>query len=153
MEQIPTFRAMLDEETFTDETLKNTGRFAVVYFYPKDMTSGCTVEANDFESKRKEFAKLNCDIYGVSKDSCASHKKFATKEGLNFSLISDPTTEMCQAFGVWKEKKLYGKSYMGVDRSTFLIDPKGKILKAWRGVKIPGHVDEVLESLMAVTRR
>lgn len=123
------------------------GKWSVVYFYPKDMTSGCTLEANDFQENMLSFQKLNCDIYGVSKDSCQSHQKFILKEGIKFQLLSDEQGEMLEAFAVWKEKSMYGKKFMGIERSTFLIHPEGKVVAEWRKVKVPGHVENVLKTL------
>jgi thioredoxin-dependent peroxiredoxin len=122
----------------------------VVYFYPKDLTSGCTVEASDFEAFSKDFKKLGCEIIGVSKDSCASHEKFAAKENLNFLLLSDTDGETCEAFGVWKEKSMYGRKYMGIERSTFLVNSKGYVCAEWRSVKVPGHAESVLEVLKSL---
>ena len=116
----------------------------VLYFYPKDDTSGCTKEAIGFSEERKKFEKLDINIIGVSKDSVASHDKFKTKHKLKITLGSDPETETADAYGVWVEKSMYGRKYMGMDRATFLIDSKGVIRDIWRKVKIPGHVDAVL---------
>jgi peroxiredoxin Q/BCP len=119
----------------------------VLYFYPKDMTSGCTRQAEDFQAQSKTFAKLGAEVIGVSRDSCARHQSFSEKHGLTFALIADEDGALCQAYGVWKEKKLYGRAYMGIERSTFVLDPKGLVVAEWRGVKVPGHVDEVLAAL------
>jgi peroxiredoxin Q/BCP len=128
------------------------GHWNVLYFYPKDMTSGCTIEARDFQSLLKKFQNLGCQVIGVSKDSCASHQKFATKEGLNFQLLPDSSGEVCQAFDVWKEKSMYGKKFMGIERSTFLIHPSGEIVQSWHKVKVTGHAEEVLETLKNLSR-
>lgn len=123
------------------------GSWSVIYFYPKDMTSGCTIEANDFQKKLKAFKTLNCIIIGVSKDSCLSHQKFIQKEGLSFLLLSDEELKMSESFHVWKEKSMYGKKYMGIERSTFLVNPKGYVIAEWRKVKVTSHVNEVFEVL------
>lgn len=128
------------------------GKWNIIYFYPKDMTSGCTIEANDFQKKLKLFNSLNCNIIGVSKDSCLSHQKFMKKEGLNFLLLSDEEGKLCESFGVWKEKSMYGKKYMGIERSTFLINPEGLIIAEWRKVKVANHVDEVFAVLKDIIK-
>ncbi len=120
------------------------GKKLVLYFYPKDDTSGCTAEAVDFNSKLEAFTALGTAIIGVSADNVASHDKFKKKYGLNFPLASDETKSMLEAYGVWVEKSMYGKKYMGIERTTILIDEAGKIIKTWNKVKVPGHVDEVL---------
>ena|SRR3989338_6644480 len=121
-----------------------TGKKIIVYFYPKDSTPGCTKEACSFRDYKLNFDNKNTFIIGISKDSVKSHQKFKQNERLNFTLASDETGEICQAYGVWVEKSMYGRKYFGIDRSTFLIDEKGKIEKIWRGVSVPGHVEEVL---------
>lgn len=123
------------------------GRALVLYFYPKDDTSGCTREAIDFQGLRKQFEAAGAAIVGMSPDPATSHDKFRAKHGLEFELASDPETATLQAYGVWKEKSMYGRKYMGVERSTFLIDGEGVIRKVWRNVKVPGHAAEVLESV------
>ena len=130
---------------FTNSDL--LGKWNVIYFYPKDMTSGCTLEANDFQKKLKLFHSNDCNIIGVSKDSWISHQKFADKEGLSFMLLSDEDVKMCEVFGVWKEKSMYGKKYMGIERSTFLINPSGYIVAEWRKVKVTDHVKDVFTIL------
>jgi peroxiredoxin Q/BCP len=120
------------------------GKNVVLYFYPKDDTSGCTKEACDFQDGMPRFKKGDTVILGISKDNVASHKKFAKKYGLKFNLASDENTETATAYGVWQEKSMYGRKYMGMDRATFLIDAKGVIRKVWRNVKVPGHVAEVM---------
>jgi thioredoxin-dependent peroxiredoxin len=121
-----------------------TGKKAIVYFYPKDATSGCTQEACAFRDYKLNFDEKNTIIIGISKDSVNSHEKFKEKEGLNFILASDETGEVCEKYGVWVEKSMYGRKYFGIERSTFLIDEGGHITKIWRKVSIPGHVEEVL---------
>ncbi|MBF0445824.1 MAG: thioredoxin-dependent thiol peroxidase [Magnetococcales bacterium] len=118
---------------------------AVIYFYPKDNTPGCTVEANDFQRLSGDFAALGINVVGISKDSVASHTKFCTKQNLTFTLLSDGEGAACEGFGVWQEKKNYGKVYMGIVRSTFLVDAKGKVVKTWTKVKTKGHAQAVLE--------
>jgi thioredoxin-dependent peroxiredoxin len=126
------------------------GRITVLYFYPKDDTSGCTAEAKDFSCLADAFKAAGADVIGVSPDSLASHAKFKKKYDLGIALGADETKEVANAFGVWVEKSMYGKTYMGVERSTFLIDKSGKIAKSWRKVKVPGHADEVLAAVKAL---
>ncbi|MBU6526880.1 peroxiredoxin [Methylocystis sp. MJC1] len=121
-----------------------SGKKVVLYFYPKDDTSGCTKEAIEFNALRDKFAKAGATIVGMSPDSAKSHDKFRTKYELAFPLAADETKETLSAYGVWVEKSMYGRKYMGVERSTFLIDANGKIARIWRKVKVPGHADEVL---------
>ena len=120
------------------------GKKLVIYFYPKDSTPGCTTQGQDFRDNFKTFKKLNTEILGVSRDSVKSHENFKLKQSFPFELLSDPEEKMCKAFDVMKMKSMYGKQYMGVDRSTFLIDEKGRVIKEWRSVKVKGHVEEVL---------
>jgi len=124
------------------------GEKVVLYFYPKDMTSGCTTEACEFRDAHPDFAKLNVVILGVSADSVSSHKKFSDKYNLPFTLLSDETKETIQAYGVWVEKSMYGRKYMGIERSTFIIDESGKIQKIFLKVKVNGHIEEVRNSLL-----
>ena len=130
-----------DEEFINSNKLK--GQNLILYFYPKDDTPGCTVEAIDFSTSKDKFSKLNTKILGVSKDSIDKHKKFITKHSLTIDLISDDGS-ICEKFGVWVEKSMYGKKYMGIERATFLFDQSLKLIKIWRNVKVKGHVDEVL---------
>ena len=128
------------------------GKFVVVYFYPRDDTPGCTTEAKDFTSMKTEFDAANAVIIGISKDTLKKHEKFTEKHGLGIILASDAqdddgTDGVCEAFGVWVEKKMYGKVYMGIERATFLIDPEGKIAEVWRKVKVKGHAEAVLERI------
>lgn len=123
------------------------GRWMVVYFYPKDSTPGCTNEAKDFRDLYPAFRKRNAQVIGVSRDSPKSHANFAAKQELPFPLISDPDETWCQAFDVIHEKVLYGKRHLGIVRSTFLIDPDGKLAQEWRGVKVPGHAQIVLDTI------
>jgi peroxiredoxin Q/BCP len=122
------------------------GKPYVLYLYPKDDTSGCTKEAQGFTAHAGAFAKLGISIVGLSKDSVASHDKFKKKYDLGFALASDEEGKTVEALGSWVEKSMYGKKYMGIDRSTFLVGRDGKVLAVWRGVKVPGHVEEVLET-------
>jgi peroxiredoxin Q/BCP len=123
------------------------GSWVVVYFYPRDNTPGCTTEAGDFRDLYKRFKRLGVEIVGVSRDSVKSHANFAAKQELPFPLVSDPDEIWCKAFDVIHEKMLYGKRHMGVVRSTFLIDPEGKLQHAWRKVKVPGHAQAVLDAV------
>jgi len=118
----------------------------VLFFYPRDDTSGCTKEATAFTERAGDFEALGVTVLGVSKDSIASHEKFRDKHGLTVPLLSDAEAETCEAYGVWKEKNMYGKKFMGIERSTFLIDGAGRIVREWRKVKVPGHVDAVLDA-------
>lgn len=126
------------------------GRTLVLYFYPKDDTTGCTREAQDFTVLAGDFAKAGADVVGISKDSIKSHAKFTSKYDLKVTLGSDESGAVCEAFGVWVEKSMYGRSYMGIERSTFLIDAGGKIARIWRKVKVANHAAEVLEAVKAV---
>ena len=119
----------------------------VLFFYPRDNTSGCTKEAVGFSEKLLDFEALNTKVLGISKDSVKSHDKFVAKQGLKVALLSDENDDVCEKFGVWREKSMYGKSYFGIERSTFLIDGAGNVVKEWRKVKVPGHVDAVLEAV------
>lgn len=126
------------------------GKKVVLYFYPKDDTAGCTKEAIDFSAAEKHFAKAGAVVIGVSKDSAEKHDKFKAKHKLKVALGADEDGKTVEAYGVWGEKTLYGKKYMGIERSTFLIDGKGVIRNVWRNVKVPGHVDEVLAAAKAL---
>ena len=126
---------------------EHRGTPVVLYFYPKDDTSGCTREAADFSARRPEFDKLRTLIVGISPDSPAQHDAFKRKHDLAVTLAADEEKRVAEAYGVWVEKSMYGRKYMGVDRSTFLVDRDGVLVRVWRGVKVPGHVDEVLEAV------
>ncbi len=128
------------------------GKAVVLYFYPKDDTPGCTKESQGFSEAAADFAAAGAVVVGVSKDSLASHDKFKAKYGLALELGSDPEGAVIAAYGAWVEKSMYGKTYMGIDRSTFLIDPSGKLAQAWRKVKVPGHVAEVLKAAQALAK-
>jgi thioredoxin-dependent peroxiredoxin len=129
---------------------KLAGKNVVLYFYPKDDTPGCTIEAKEFRDLNAEFGKNNTVIVGLSKDDVKSHDKFKEKYCLPFLLASDESGATCEAYGTWVEKSMYGKKYMGIERATFLIDPKGKIAKAWSKVKPEGHAQEVLDAVKAL---
>jgi thioredoxin-dependent peroxiredoxin len=139
--------------TATGEKIKLSklkGAPVVLYFYPKDDTSGCTVEAKDFSALAGEFRKMRTEVIGVSPDSVASHAKFRKKHDLDLQLASDEEKVVANAYGVWAEKSMYGRRYMGVERSTFLIDKAGRIARSWRKVKVPGHAAEVLAAAQAL---
>jgi len=129
---------------------KLKGKNVVLYFYPKDDTSGCTAEACGFRDSFPKFGKIDATVIGVSRDSVESHEKFKKKYKLNFPLASDADGKVTEAYGVWVEKSMYGRKYMGIERATFLIDGKGVVRKVWRKVKVPGHVDEVLAAVKAL---
>ena len=129
------------------EINKSLKQYLVIYFYPRDNTPGCTNEAKDFSKLYKEFKKLNCDIFGISKDSVDSHKKFISKFKIPFQLLSDEKIIALKKYGAWGEKSLYGKKFMGIKRTTVLINPKGKIIKIWNNVKVKDHAKEVLSCL------
>ncbi len=126
------------------------GETVILYFYPKDDTSGCTAEACAFRDALPDFSKVNATVIGVSKDPVKKHDKFKNKYDLTFPLASDEDGKVCDAYGTWVEKSMYGRKYMGIDRSTFLIDGNGVIRAIWRKVKVPGHVDEVLKATQAL---
>jgi len=126
------------------------GQNVVLYFYPKDSTPGCTTEGRDFSELHARFRRRNTVIFGISRDSLASHEKFRDKQGFMFDLISDPDEKLCKKFDVIHEKTLYGRKFMGVVRSTFLIDADGKLRKEWRKLKVKGHAEEVLEAVKAL---
>ncbi|MHA6260296.1 thioredoxin-dependent thiol peroxidase [Sporosarcina sp. CAU 1771] len=122
-------------------------KYVILYFYPKDATPGCTTQACDFRDAFEDFSELNAVILGVSPDNAASHEKFIEKQGLPFSLLVDEEHVVSEQYGVWKLKKMFGKEFMGIERSTFLIDPKGVVVKEWRKVKVKGHIEEALANL------
>ena len=141
--------------SFKGETTGNTkvsekdfvGKNLVIFFYPKDSTPGCTTEGQNFRDSYKDFQKFNTEIIGVSRDTIKSHENFKSKQSFPFELLSDPDEKMCKSFDVMKMKSMYGREYIGVDRSTFLISSESKIIREWRSVKVKGHVDEVLEEV------
>lgn len=148
-DKAPAFNLLTDGDgRLASKDLK--GRNVVLYFYPKDDTSGCTKEAIAFGEALPEIEKLGATVIGVSKDSVAKHDKFKAKYDLPFTLVSDEAGELCEAYGVWVEKSMYGRKYMGIERSTFLIDGKGVVREAWRKVKVPGHADAVVSALKAL---
>jgi peroxiredoxin Q/BCP len=126
------------------------GKTVVLYFYPKDDTSGCTKEAIAFTESLSDFEALGAVVLGVSKDSVKKHEKFRDKHNLKVALLSDDEGDVCERYGVWVEKSMYGKTYMGIERSTFLIDGAGTVREVWRKVKVPGHVEKVLEAVRAL---
>jgi peroxiredoxin Q/BCP len=126
------------------------GSWLVLYFYPKDNTPGCTLEARNFTYYENDFTKLKTKVVGISPDSCDSHRKFSDKHNLTVTLLSDPDHKVLEQFNVWKPKKLYGKEFLGVIRTTFLIDPKGTIRYIWKKVKVPGHIEEVIEKIKEI---
>ncbi len=127
------------------------GKWLVLYFYPKDSTPGCTNEGIAFNELLTKFRRAGADVIGVSRDSIRSHQNFTAKQGFGFELASDPDETLCKAFDVIKQKKLYGREYLGIERSTFLIDPAGRIREMWRPVKVPGHAQAVLDALKAAS--
>ena len=142
---LPQFTVPTDDGgTLSDVNLQ--GKTTVLYFYPRDDTPGCTTEAQGFRDALDDFNRASVTLVGVSADGIDSHRKFKAKHGLNFTLASDADTSLAQAFGVWVEKSMYGKKYMGMERATFLIDRQGEVRKVWRKVKVTGHVAEVLDA-------
>lgn len=142
--------ALPDDKGATVSLASFAGRMLVLYFYPKDDTSGCTKEAIDLNALKAEFEKAGAAILGASPDSVASHAKFKAKHSLDLALASDETKSMLEAYGVWVEKSMYGRKYMGVERTTFLIGPGGRIAKVWNKVKVPGHAEAVLAAVKAM---
>ena len=145
--KMPKFKAnATSEKEISSADFENKN--LVIYFYPKDSTPGCTTESQDFRDLYKKFLKHDTEIIGVSRDSLKSHENFKSKQSLPFELLSDPDEKVCKAFDVIKLKSMYGREYLGVDRSTFLINKDKKIVKEWRGVKVKGHADEVLDAVI-----
>lgn len=140
---VPNFKLESTSGNSFDLSL-NAGKYLVIYFYPKDDTPGCTTEGQEFRDSYDEFVGHNCDIVGISRDSLKSHEKFKEKMSFPFELLSDTDEVVCELFGVMKMKNMYGKQVRGIERSTFVIDGKGVLIHEWRGVKVPGHVAEVL---------
>ena len=148
-DRVPAFKMASDGGgQISSASLK--GKPYVLYFYPKDDTSGCTKEAIGFSGARKRFDALGITVIGVSKDSIASHDRFKAKHKLTITLASDPETVTAEVFGTWVEKSLYGRKYMGMERATFLVGADGKIVRIWRKVKVPGHVEDVLAAAKAL---
>ena len=146
---VPAFQAQATSNTQVSlDVLK--GKQVVLYFYPKDNTPGCTTQGQGFRDQHNAFAAANTVVFGVSRDSLKTHENFKTKQGFPFELICDKDEQLCQLFDVIKLKKLYVKEYLGIDRSTFLIDADGVLRQEWRGVKVPGHVDAVLQAAQAL---
>lgn len=141
---LPPLKAETTHGPFDSASLQ--GRPFVLYFYPKDNTPGCTTEAQDFRDRHAQFQALDCAIYGISRDTLKSHQNFTDKQSLPFPLISDPDEALCGLFDVVKQKTMYGKQVRGIERSTFLIDRQGVLIQEWRGVRVPGHADEVLQA-------
>ena len=136
-----------------DYSLKDSlGKYVVIYFYPKDDTPGCNIETNDFNKLLTKFKKLECEIYGISKDSLKSHDKFRDKYKIKFDLLADEEIKVLKKYKVWGKKKFMGREYMGINRTTFLIDKKGKILKIWENVKVKDHAKEVLVTLKDIQK-
>ena len=145
----PTFN--LNSTNGNSYSLKDSiGKYLVLYFYPKDDTPGCTIETNDFNKLLPKFKKLNCEIYGISKDDIKSHNKFKDKYNIKFDLLADDEIKIVKSYKVWAKKKFMGREFMGVVRSTFLIDPRGKILKIWNNVKVKDHAKKVLDTLKSI---
>ena len=137
----------------TNFSLKDTlGKYVVLYFYPKDDTPGCTIETIDFNKLLSKFKKLDCEIYGISKDSIKSHDKFRDKYKIKFDLLADEELKVLKKYKVWGKKKFMGREFMGTNRTTFLIDKKGKIIKIWKNVKVKDHAKEVLETLKDISK-
>ena len=147
-DKVPVFELYDDRNMLTRMPLREP-RWTVLFFYPKDMTSGCTVEACEFRDALPKFKKLDARVFGVSPDSVKSHQKFKAKEGLTYPLLSDPEHTMLEAYGVWVEKSMYGRKYLGVERTTVIIDPAGKVAQVFTKVKPAGHADEVTAWLRA----
>ena len=148
-QKVPTFTAQAtSDHTVSSEELQ--GKNVIIYFYPKDSTPGCTTEGQNFRDAIEQFSAANTIIYGVSRDGLRAHENFKAKQSFPFELISDPDEELCNLFDVIKLKKNYGREYMGIERSTFLIDATGKLRKEWRKVKVKGHAEEVLEAVRAL---
>ena len=133
--------------------IDSLGKYIVIYFYPKDDTPGCTIETNDFNKLLSKFKNLNCEIYGISKDNLKSHDKFRNKYKIKFNLLADEEIKVLKKYKVWGKKKFMGREFMGIIRTTFLIDKKGKIIKIWNNVKVNNHAKEVLETLKNIAKK
>ncbi|MEO6986319.1 MAG: peroxiredoxin [Paralcaligenes sp.] len=145
---LPSFKAQSTQGEVSPSSLM--GHSAVLYFYPKDNTPGCTAEAQDFRDKYTDFLAANCKVIGISRDSLKSHENFSEKQNLPFPLISDDDETLCQLFNVIKMKNMYGKQVRGIERSTFLVDTHGVLLQEWRGLRVPGHISEVLQTVRQI---
>lgn len=144
-QSLPPFTATSTRGDISSDDLR--GQYSILYFYPKDNTPGCTTQAQNFRDRHDEFAEAGCQIFGISRDTLKSHAGFTDKQALPYPLISDPDESLCELFGVMKLKNMYGKQVRGIERSTFLVDPQGVLVKEWRGLRVPGHVDEVLQTV------
>tara|TARA_B100000073_G_scaffold224333_1_gene186925 strand:+ start:350 stop:820 length:471 start_codon:yes stop_codon:yes gene_type:complete len=150
--QAPNFKLLSTSKEIY--SLKNSlGKYVVIYFYPKDDTPGCTIETNDFNKLLSKFEKLECEIYGISKDNIKSHDKFRDKYKIKFNLLADEEIKVLKKYKVWGKKKFMGREFMGINRTTFLIDKKGKIIKIWENVKVKDHAKEVLETLKKFSQK
>ena len=148
----PNFK--LQSTSKKDYSLKDSiNKYIVIYFYPKDDTPGCTIETNDFNKLLSEFKKLECEVYGISKDNLKSHDKFREKYKIKFDLLADEKLTVLKKYKVWGKKKFMGREYLGINRTTFLIDKKGKIIKIWENVKVKDHAKEVLETLKKIVNK
>ena len=137
-----------------DYSLKDSiGKFVIIYFYPKDDTPGCTIETNDFNKLLSKFKKLDCEVYGISKDNLKSHDKFRDKYKIKFDLLADEELKVLKKYGVWGKKKFMGREFMGIIRTTFLLDKKSKIIKIWNNVKVKDHAKEVLETVKNIAKK
>ena len=149
--QAPNFKLLSTSKE--NYSLKNSlGKYVVIYFYPKDDTPGCTIETNDFNKLLSKFEKLECEIYGISKDNIKSHDKFRDKYKIKFNLLADEEIKILKKYKVWGKKKFMGREFMGINRTTFLIDKKGKIIKIWENVKVKDHAKEVLNTLKTILK-
>jgi len=149
--EVPALEFELTEQQGKHSFTEFLGKKVVLYFYPKDDTPGCTLEAQGFRDHLAAFHQANAVVLGVSKDSCASHQKFLSKYSLNFDLIADTEGTLCSAFDVIKEKNMYGRKYLGIERSTFVLDEAGILVRAWRKVSVPKHVEEVLNFIRGLS--
>ena len=152
-DRVPTSLPLALSSGATTTLGEHAGKWVVLYFYPKDSTPGCTTEGLDFNGLLPQFKKLGATVLGVSRDSIKSHQNFCTKQGFKFDLVSDADEALCNAFGVIKEKNMYGRKVLGIERSTFLIGPDGVIAQSWRPVKVPGHAQAVLDALKAAAKK
>ena len=149
--QAPSFK-LLSTNNYEYSLKDSLGKYVVIYFYPKDDTPGCSIEARDFNKLLPKFKRLNCEVFGVSKDSLKSHDKFKDKYKIKFDLLSDQDLKILKKYKVWVKKKFMGREFMGILRTTFLIDTKGKIIKIWKNVKVKDHAKEVLNKLNTIVK-